>query len=244
MTPPELIIKSLFSDVDAMKIPRKTAAQKTRAAQLFAALQQRYPDAHCALEHRNAFELLIATILSAQCTDERVNMVTPALFKRWPTPALMAEAPIEELEEAVRTTGFYHNKARALKETSQQLVRDFGGEVPSNMEALLQLRGVARKTANVVLGNIFGINEGIVVDTHVARLSQRLGLTRHKEPAKIERDLMALFPRENWTMLSHLLIAHGRACCTARPGTHKDNEICRNFGIAFPCQPDKRPVKS
>jgi endonuclease-3 len=218
-----------------MPLPRKTAAQKNRAAALYDALMAAYPGAHCALDHRNAFELLIATILSAQCTDERVNKVTPPLFRRWPSPAAMAEAPIEELEEAVRTTGFFHNKALSLKETSRILVEDFGGEVPAEMDSLLKLRGVARKTANVVLGNIFNINDGVVVDTHVGRLAQRFGLSKHKEPGKIERDLMALFPRDSWCMLSHLLISHGRACCTARAGTHKANPICESFGVMPPC---------
>lgn len=163
-----------------MKLPRKTKQQKERAQQILNELYQYYPNPHCELDHRNAFELLIATILSAQCTDVRVNMVTPALFETYPTPELMAEAPLEELEELVRTTGFYKNKAKSLKETSKRIVEKFNGVVPQTMDELLTLRGAARKTANVVLGNAFGINEGVVVDTHVKRISNRFGLTREK----------------------------------------------------------------
>jgi endonuclease-3 len=224
-------------------LPRKTAAQKKRASRLYDVLLQAYPNAHCALDHRNAFELLIATILSAQCTDERVNLVTKSLFKHYPNPAVMAAAPLEELEESVKSTGFYRNKALSLKETSTLLVDRFAGDVPSTMDELLTLRGVARKTANVVLGNIFGINVGVVVDTHVGRLARRFGLTKHDDPGKVERDLMALFPSQNWAMLSHLFISHGRACCNARPGQHKENPICLEFGVVFPCRPDLKPEK-
>lgn len=187
-----------------------------KAARLYGALLKLYPDARCELDHRNAYELLAATMLSAQCTDVRVNMVTPALFKRYPDPAAMAAAGLPELEELIRSTGFYRNKAKALVAACAEIVAQYGGEIPSTMEDLLTLRGVARKTANVVLGNAFGAHEGVVVDTHVGRLAQRLGLTRHKDPVKIERDLMALFDRETWTMLSHLLIFHGRRVCAAR----------------------------
>lgn len=220
-----------------MKLPRKTRQQKERAARLLEDLRERYPDAHCELDHRNAFELLCATILSAQCTDIRVNMVTPALFRAYPTPEAMAEAPLPELEELVRTTGFYRNKAKSLKETSRTLVEDFDGQVPQTMEELLTLRGAARKTANVVLGNAFGINVGVVVDTHVKRLANRFGLTRHKTNTdRIERDLMALFPRECWTDLSHLLIWHGRAACKARFSQPPDDAICQTYGVACPCR--------
>jgi endonuclease-3 len=189
------------------------------------------------LDHRNAFELLIATILSAQCTDVRVNMVTPALFETYPTPELMAEAPLEELEELVRTTGFYKNKAKSLKETSKRLVEEFDGEVPKTMTELLTLRGAARKTANVVLGNAFGINDGVVVDTHVKRISNRFGFTREKNNTdKIERDLMALFPKENWTDLSHLLIHHGRNACKARISKAPDHPLCVNYGKKCECK--------
>jgi endonuclease-3 len=219
-----------------MKLPRKTKQQKERANEILKELYKYYPNPHCELNHRNPFELLIATILSAQCTDVRVNMVTPALFETYPTPELMAEAPIEELEELVRTTGFYKNKAKSLKETSRKLVEEFGGEVPKTMSELLTLRGAARKTANVVLGNAFGINEGVVVDTHVKRISNRFGLTREKNNTdKIERDLMALFPKENWTDLSHLLIHHGRNACKARISKAPDHALCVHYGKKCTC---------
>jgi endonuclease-3 len=226
-----------FRAVSGTKLPRKTRQQKERAETILRELYEHYPNPHCELNHRNAFELLIATILSAQCTDVRVNLVTPALFETYPTPELMAEAPLEELEELVRTTGFYKNKAKSLKESSRTLVEDFGGEVPKTMEELLTLRGAARKTANVVLGNAFGINAGVVVDTHVKRISNRFGLTRHQQNTdKIERDLMALFPRDNWTDLSHLLIHHGRNACKARLSKAPDHPICINFGKNCACQ--------
>lgn len=220
-----------------MKLPRKTKQQKERAKEILQDLYMHYPNPHCELNHRNPFELLIATILSAQCTDVRVNKVTPALFETYPTPELMANAPLEELEELVKTTGFYRNKAKSLKETSQRLVDDFNGEVPKTMPELLSLRGAARKTANVVLGNAFGINEGIVVDTHVKRISNRFGLTREKTNTdKIERDLMALFPRENWTDLSHLLIHHGRNACKARLSKAPDHILCVTHGKNCACK--------
>jgi endonuclease-3 len=220
-----------------MKLPRKTKQQKERAHQILNELYEHYPNPHCELDHRNAFELLIATILSAQCTDVRVNMVTPALFETYPTPELMAEAPLEELEELVRTTGFYKNKAKSLKETSKRLVEEFDGEVPKTMTELLTLRGAARKTANVVLGNAFGINDGVVVDTHVKRISNRFGFTREKNNTdKIERDLMALFPKENWTDLSHLLIHHGRNACKARISKAPDHPLCVNYGKKCECK--------
>ena len=200
-------------------MPRKSqpsSAKLEHASELYRRLLALYPDAKCALNHRNAFELLIATILSAQCTDARVNMVTPALFKKFPTPQAFAKAEIEEIETLIRSTGFYHNKAKSILGASRLLVEKFGGKVPDAMEALLELPGVARKTANVVLGNAFGKNEGMVVDTHIGRLSIRLGLTKHEQPVKIEKDLMALFPRESWMMLAHLLIFHGRQVCAAR----------------------------
>jgi endonuclease-3 len=164
-------------------------------------------------------------------------MVTPALFRAYPTPEAMAEAPLQELEELVKTTGFYRNKAKSLKEASKTLVKEFHGQVPQTMHELLQLRGAARKTANVVLGNAFGINVGVVVDTHVKRLSNRFGLTKHKSNTdKIEKDLMALFPQESWTDLSHLLIHHGRAVCKARISKAPDDEICKHYGVSCECQ--------
>jgi endonuclease-3 len=204
-------------------------ATKRRAARVYRKLNEAYPDARCALNHARPFELLVATILSAQCTDDRVNKVTPKLFRRYPDPAAMADAKQSILEEMIRSTGFFRNKARSLREASRDIVEMHGGEVPRSMEELTALRGVARKTANVVLGNAWNINEGVVVDTHVQRLSQRLGFTEHKQPNRIERDLMALFPREDWTLLSHLLIWHGRAVCQAR------RPDCANCCIARHC---------
>ena len=225
------------SSSSGQKLPRKTKQQKQRAQEILEYLYQYYPNPHCELDHRNAFELLIATILSAQCTDVRVNLVTPALFETYPTPELMANAPIEELEELVRTTGFYKNKAKSLKETSTRIVEVYDGEVPKTMPELLTLRGAARKTANVVLGNAFNINVGVVVDTHVKRISNRFGFTREKNNTdKIERDLMALFPQENWADLSHLLIHHGRNACKARISKAPDHPLCINYGKNCECQ--------
>ncbi len=198
-------------------MPRESRdARHARANAVFDALQREYPDAHCELDHRNAFELIAATILSAQCTDKRVNMVTPVLFQRYPDAHALSRARIEDVERIIQSTGFYHNKAKALVGMAQALVKHFGSQVPPRMEDLVVLPGVGRKTANVVLGNAFGIDEGVVVDTHVARLSQRLGFTKETNPVKIEQALMALFERERWTMLSHLLIWHGRRTCDAR----------------------------
>ncbi|WP_020404674.1 endonuclease III [Gracilimonas tropica] len=219
------------------KLPKKTKAQKERALEILNELYKYYPNPHCELDHRNPFELLIATILSAQCTDVRVNKTTPALFETYPTPELMKDAPLEELEELVKSTGFYRNKAKSLKETSRILVEEFDGIVPQNMKDLLKLRGAARKTANVVLGNAFGINVGVVVDTHVKRFSNRFGLTKEKKNTnKIEKDLMALFPRESWTDLSHLMIHHGRGPCKARISEAPDHPLCKNYGINCECQ--------
>jgi endonuclease-3 len=198
-------------------------ARRARTEEILARFKTEYPDSSCALTHHDPLELLVATILSAQCTDKRVNMVTPALFQRCPTAADYAEIPSEELEELIRSTGFFRNKARSLKGMGQALVDDHDGEVPADMKALLALPGVARKTANVVLGNAFGIDEGIVVDTHVNRLSNRLFLTTEKNPIKIERDLMALVTQADWTLWAHLLIDHGRAVCKAR---RPDCESC------------------
>lgn len=179
-------------------------------------LKEFYPEANCALEHTNAFQLISATILSAQCTDARVNMVTPKLFKAYPTAEKMAKAPQAKVEELVRTTGFFRNKAKSLIEMSKSVVEKFGGKVPDTMEELIQLRGVGRKTANVVLGNAFGKNEGVVVDTHVGRLSRRFKFSKHLDPVKVEKDLMKLVPKKDWTALSHEMIMHGRAYCKAQ----------------------------
>jgi endonuclease-3 len=198
--------------------PRTRGRRKTAppAAEILKRLKAAYPDAQCALHHRNAFELLCATILSAQCTDARVNMVTPILFARYPTPEALAAARPEDVERIIMSTGFFRNKTKSLIGMAQALVADHGGVVPRTMEELRVLPGVGRKTANVILGNAFGINEGVTVDTHVTRLSRLLGLTRHEDPVKIEQDLMRLFPRDDWGLLSHLLIFHGRQVCIAR----------------------------
>ena len=193
-----------------------TASAKLRAPVILERLKRTYPEARTALDHRDAGERLVATSLSAQTTDVRVNMVTPALFARYPTPAALARARPGDVERIIKSTGFFRNKARSIIGMAQGLVADFEGEVPRTMDQLLTLPGVGRKTANVVLGNAFGINDGIVVDTHVARLSKLLGLTRQTDPVKIERALMRLFPREDWALLSHLLIFHGRQVCIAR----------------------------
>ncbi|MDW8343512.1 MAG: endonuclease III [Verrucomicrobiae bacterium] len=188
----------------------------TTCRKIIQKLRRAYPDAKCALHHRNPLELLVATILSAQCTDERVNQVTPALFARYRTAADYANAPNGELEEMIRSTGFYRNKARALRECCRAIVERHGGQVPDTMDALVTLPGVGRKTANVVLGVAFGKAEGIVVDTHVARLARRMGLTRQTHPEKIEADLMKIVPRRGWIDFAHLLIWHGRKRCNAR----------------------------
>jgi endonuclease-3 len=192
------------------------APVKERFPEILARLKEAYPGAHCELDFTNAFQLTCATILSAQCTDVRVNMVTPVLFAKYPDARALADARQEDVEEIIRSTGFLRNKARSLIGMAQAVVAEHRGEIPATMDALVALPGVGRKTANVVLGNAFSINEGIVVDTHVARLSARLGLTRHTDPVKIEQDLMALTPRDDWALLSHLLIFHGRRICIAR----------------------------
>ena len=210
-------------------LPRKGPSQRARAARLLAALDERYPDAVCRLDWSTPHELLVATILSAQATDESVNAATPELFRAFPRPADYARAGADAIAPHIRTIGLWRNKARAVAESMAALVERHGGEVPKDMDALLALRGVARKTANVVLGNCFGIQAGVVVDTHVGRLANRLGLSEHADPAKVERDLMALFPRERWCSLSHLLIFHGRAVCRARGNTCAGDAICGEF---------------
>ena len=191
------------------------AALAGRAAEIFARLSAEYPDAHCELDFKTPFQLLVATILSAQCTDVRVNLVTPAFFARYPTPRALARAEREDVEELIRSTGFFRNKAKSLIGMAQALTEQHRGEVPRAMASLRELPGVGRKTANVILGNAYGINEGVTVDTHVTRLAGLLRLSRRKEPEKIEPDLMALFPQDTWTLLSHLLIWHGRRVCVA-----------------------------
>ncbi len=189
------------------------ARQKIRA--ILPRLDELYPEAHCSLDFRNSLQLLVSTILSAQCTDARVNQVTPSLFRKYSDARAFAEASLDELEEAIRSTGFFRNKARSIQACCRILHERFGGEVPASLEALVQLPGIGRKTANVILGNSFGI-PGIVVDTHVGRVTQRLGLTKHKDPEKIEFDLMALVPKDRWVKFCHQIILHGRQICQAR----------------------------
>ncbi len=187
-----------------------------RCARIIAILKKTYPDAKCSLDYTNSLELLVATILSAQCTDVRVNIVTKDLFRKYRTAADYAGVSQDGFAAEIRSTGFYNNKAKSIRGAAARIVADFGGKVPDAMEALLTLPGVARKTANVVLGNAFGKNEGVVVDTHVSRIAVRLKLSTAKQPEKIEQDLMAIVPRECWTLFGHLMIYHGRAICTAR----------------------------
>jgi endonuclease-3 len=215
--------------------------EKERVKEIIRRLQREYPDAQCALNHTNAFELLIATILSAQCTDERVNKVTANLFRKYRSPADFAAANQSELERDIHSTGFFRNKAKNIIAASRQIMERFGGRVPDKMEDLLSLPGVARKTANVVLGCAFGIADGIVVDTHVARLSQRLGLTKNNAPEKIERDLMQIIPKRHWVMFSHWLIHHGRKVCKARKPDCSNcvlADLCPSYSIfAFVTKP-------
>jgi endonuclease-3 len=187
-----------------------------RVAAILDVLRKTYPGVVCALDHKNAWELTVATILSAQCTDVRVNLVTPSLFKAFPTPKAMAAASLPELEELIRTTGFFRNKAKSIQGAARVVVEEFGGKVPQTMEEILTLPGVARKTGNVVLGSWYGIAVGVVVDTHVMRLSKRLELTQESAPEKVERDLMKIIPQDRWIAFSHELIHHGRQICVAR----------------------------
>ena len=205
------------------KLAKKTVARKPeakknrylRAEQIYSRLQAAYPDARCALDHENPLQLLVATILSAQSTDKMVNSITPALFRRYRTAAEFADADTAELEDMIHSSGFFRNKAKSIKAAARIIADEHGGKVPDEMDALLKLQGVARKTANVVLGVAYGKAEGVVVDTHVQRLARRLDFTREERPDKIEQDLMQLFPREQWILLAHLLILHGRAKCSA-----------------------------
>ncbi len=210
-------------------LPVKTAAERARARRILDRLYQYYPDAHCELSFESPHQLLAAVILSAQATDVSVNRVTPSLFERFPEPADFAAASPQAIEPFIKSIGLFRNKARAIHAAMTTICERFDGQVPNTMEELLTLRGVARKTANVVLGNAFGINEGVVVDTHVRRVSRRFELTSHDDPAKIERDLMSLFPRPHWTMLSHMLIFHGRRVCKARGATCAEHPLCRSY---------------
>lgn len=209
-------------------------AKKTRATKIVAALHKVYPDAHCELNFSNPLELLVATILSAQCTDKRVNIVTEELFKKYRTAKDFAEAKLPELEQAIKTAGFYRNKAKNIQAAARSIVQKHGGKVPTTMEELVELGGVGRKTANVVLGNAFDIQLGIAVDTHVARLSFRFGFTNETDPVKIEEILMKLVPRDEWTLVSHVVIWHGRRRCFARKPDCKNCEIlklCPRIGV-------------
>ncbi len=212
-----------------------TKAQKARARSLYTALQKVHPDAHCELNYTTPHELLFAVILSAQTTDVAVNKATPALFEAFKTPAAFAAAGSENIEPFIRSIGLFRNKAKSLATCAMQLVELHGGQVPNDFGALLDLRGVARKTANCVLGEIFGRTEGVVVDTHVARLANQFGLSAESKVERIEADLMGLYPPAKRPLLSHLLIFHGRRCCPAR-GPHTDNAICNRFALE-PCRP-------
>ena len=211
-------------------MPRESHSLKTaRAKKIIAGLATTYPDAHCELNYRNPLELLVATILSAQCTDKRVNLVTATLFQKCRAALDYAQASLPDLEQAIKTAGFYRNKARNIKACCRAIVEKHGGKVPRTMEELTELGGVGRKTANVLLGNAFHMNCGIVVDTHVGRLSKRLGLTKQTDPVRVEQDLMGLVPRAQWTFFSHLLIWHGRRRCYAR------NPDCQNCEVQALC---------
>ena len=216
-------------------MPRETAAAKyARTQKIISALKQTYPDAHCELNFNNPLELLIATILSAQCTDKRVNLVTAELFKKYKTAKDFAAAPLADIEAAVKTTGFFRNKAKNIQACCAALVEKFGGEVPRTMDELHALAGVGRKTANVVLGNAFNINVGVVVDTHVTRLANRLGLAKGTDAVKLEQDLGRLVPQNEWTLFSHWLIWHGRRRCAARKPDCVNCEIknlCPQIGV-------------
>ena len=204
----------MSADKKRVKTVKPTSPE--RVAAILVELRKAYPDVVCALNHKNAWELTVATILSAQCTDVRVNLVTPALFKAFPTPKAMAAASLPELEELIRTTGFFRNKAKSIQGAARVVTEEFGGKVPQTMEEILTLPGVARKTGNVVLGSWYGIAVGVVVDTHVMRLSKRLELTKESAPEKVERDLMKIIPQDRWIAFSHELIHHGRQICVAR----------------------------
>ena len=209
--------------------PKNAADRKIRLNEILKWFDKAYPDAECALEHRSPWELLVATILSAQCTDKRVNMVTPGLFAKYPTPRDFAAVKPEVLAEDIRSTGFFNNKAKSVVGAANRLMKEFGGEVPRTMEELLTVPGAARKTANVVLGSGYGIASGVVVDTHVQRLSLRLDLTKQTDPVKIERDLMKIIPQNRWILFSHQMIMHGRALCIAR------TPRCAECGIEKQC---------
>jgi endonuclease-3 len=224
---------------------KTTDPTRRRARRINRLLRAEYPDAHCALQHEGPFQLLIATILSAQCTDVQVNKVTPALFQRFPDPAAFAAAARREVEPVIQSLGFFRSKANNIIRCCQQLVERHAGQVPQSMDELVALAGVGRKTANVVLGNSFGV-PGLVVDTHVGRLSRRLGLTTATDPVKVEHDLMALLPRQEWTMFSHRMIFHGRRVCRSlRPRCESCvlARVCPRVGVALPANDEPRSVR-
>jgi endonuclease-3 len=216
--------------------PKNAAERKARLAEILKWFDKAYPNAQCALEHRSPWELLVATILSAQCTDKRVNMVTPGLFAKYPTPQDFAAVRPEVLADDIRSTGFFNNKAKSVVGAANRVVKEFGGEVPRTMEELLTVPGAARKTANVVLGSGYGIASGIVVDTHVSRISLRLDFTRQTDPVKIERDLVKIVPMDRWILFSHQMILHGRALCIAR------TPRCAECGIEKLCYAQDKTV--
>jgi endonuclease-3 len=226
------------SKARSTKLPRKSRLETATPAQanrVVRSLAADYPDVTCALDNETPFQLLVATILSAQCTDARVNMVTPELFRRWPDAAAMASAPIRELEKVIQSTGFFRNKAKNIKAASQGLMDQYDGDVPRDLESLVSLPGVGRKTANVVLGTAYGLATGVVVDTHVTRISRRLGLTAESDATKIERDLMRLVPQEEWVNFAHRMIHHGRRICIARKPLCEQcsmNAFCPKIGVA------------
>ncbi|HMG01910.1 MAG TPA: endonuclease III [Edaphobacter sp.] len=213
---PTKTAKAARSSTQTRKVKSRDPLASDRVAAILDILARTYPNVVCALNHRNAWELTVATILSAQCTDVRVNLVTPALFKAFPTPKAMAAASLPEIEELIRTTGFFRNKAKSIQGAAKKVVEEFEGKIPQTMEEILRLPGVARKTANVVLGSWYGIALGVVVDTHVMRISRRLELTKQTTPEKIERDLMKIIPQDRWISFSHEVIHHGRQVCIAR----------------------------
>ena len=219
------------STPSASKTPAaRGALAPERVSAILKALDEAYPNAVCALNHRTPWELLVATILSAQCTDARVNMVTPELFRRFPTPAEMAKAPLPEIENLIRTTGFFHNKAKSIQGAAKKVSEDFGGKVPSTLAELITIPGAARKTANVVLGVSFGKAEGVVVDTHVFRIARRLELAKGDTPQEVERELMSVLPQDHWIAFSHQVIHHGRQVCVAR------NPKCRECALETLCR--------
>jgi len=224
-TPPAKVVK-----------PKTAADRAARVKKILATLDRMYPDVTCALHHSNAWELLVATILSAQCTDKRVNLVTPGLFRKYPTIQDFANVSQDELAQEIKSTGFFNNKARSVIGAAKKILSDFGGEIPRDIDKLLTVPGAARKTANVVLGTAFGIASGVVVDTHVQRISHRLDLTKETEPVKIEKDLMKIIPKEKWILFSHQIIHHGRALCVAR------NPKCAECDLAPLCYAKDKTV--